>query len=266
MAIPKIIHYCWFGRGEMPEDYKRYIESWKKYCPDYEIKEWNEDNFDVNCNEYVKQAYEARKFAFVSDYARVCALYTDGGIYMDTDVELLKSLDGFLDNMAFGCFESNNHVSTGFLASQKQGEWIGEIIRLYDGLKFIKEDGSYDVTTNVERITELTVNKYGLVLGNTCQDLGVVKIFTNDYFSTKDWDTGIINKTENSHAVHHFAGSWHSEKEKKEAERYRKKLQKYIDKYGEEKGRIKMLKSESAKFYLTHPHKIFKKLITGKRD
>ena len=266
MAIPKIIHYCWFGRGPLPEDYKRYIESWRKFCPDYEIKEWNEDNFDVECNEYVKEAYQARKFAFVSDYARVCALYDEGGIYLDTDVELLKNLDDLLDNTAFAGFESNDLISTGFLATEKGGEWVGEIKKLYNGLKFVKEDGTYDITTNVERISAMTKEKYGLIPQNSYQELGVVKIFPNDYFSPKDWYTGVINKTENSYALHHFAASWHSDKEKKKIESYRNRLQRYIDKYGEEKGKLLMLRIDSAKFYLTHPHKIIKKLLTGKRD
>ncbi|MEI3219550.1 MAG: glycosyltransferase [Lachnoclostridium sp.] len=99
--IPKVIHYCWFGRGKMPELANKCIESWKKYCPDYEIIEWNEDNFDINCCPYVKEAYESKRFAFVTDYVRLYAMYTQGGIYMDTDVEVLRNLDEFLIHQGF---------------------------------------------------------------------------------------------------------------------------------------------------------------------
>ena len=111
--IPKVVHYCWFGRGEMPELAKKCIASWKTFLPDYQIKEWNEDNFDINCNQYVKEAYESRKFAFVTDYVRLYAIYTEGGVYMDTDVEVLKTLDPFLHHHAFSGFETDGNVPTG---------------------------------------------------------------------------------------------------------------------------------------------------------
>ena len=120
MAIPKVILYCWFGRGEKPELAKKCIESWKKYCPDYEFKEWNEDNFDIHSNKYVEQAYNARKFAFVTDYVRLYALYYEGGVYMDTDVEVLKPIDEFLKHKAFSSFENNNTIPTGLMASEKE--------------------------------------------------------------------------------------------------------------------------------------------------
>ena len=104
--IPKIIHYCWFGGKPKPELAEKCIESWKKFCPDYEIVEWNEGNFNINSNLYVKQAYEAKKYAFVTDYVRLYALYTQGGIYMDTDVMVLKPLDEYLNHEAFSGFES----------------------------------------------------------------------------------------------------------------------------------------------------------------
>lgn len=266
MAIPKIIHYCWFGRGEMPQVCKDYIESWKKYCPDYIIKEWNEDNFDINCNKYVKQAYESRKFAFVTDYVRLYAMYNEGGIYMDTDVEVLKPLDRFLDHKAFSSFENNDSIPTGLMASEKGGEWVKNLLDEYDDLSFIKEDGSFDLTTNVVRITNLTVEKYGLVKKSSFQDLGVVTLYPHDYFCPKDWETGNIYLTENSHTIHHFAGSWHGEKEKIAIENYKKRLGKYIKRFGEEKGKLRLNQVDSIKFYLTHPQKIFKKLLTGKRD
>ena len=110
MSIPKVIHYCWFGRGKMPKLAEKCIESWKKYCPDYEIVCLTEDNFDINCCSYVKEAYEAKKYAFVTDYVRLFVMYEYGGIYMDTDVELVKNLDDFLKNQAFSGFESSNSI------------------------------------------------------------------------------------------------------------------------------------------------------------
>ncbi len=266
MAIPKIIHYCWFGRGPMPESAVRYIESWKRHCPDYRIQEWNEDNFDVESNRYVKEAYEARKFAFVTDFVRLYALYHEGGIYMDTDVEVLKPLDAFLEHRAFSGFENNDSVPTGLMASEKGGEWVKHLLEEYRDLSFYLEDGSMDLTTNVVRITRRTQSRYGLVCKSSYQDLGDVTFYPHDYFCPKDWETGDIHLTKHSHTIHHFAGSWHDEADKKRAEQYRKRLQTYVEKYGEEQGKLRMRKADSVRFYLTHPHKILKKLITGKRD
>ena len=119
--IPKIIHYCWFGGNPLPEDAKRYIATWKKYCPDYEIREWNEHNFDVTQNTYCYEAYKAKKWVFVTDYVRLKVLHDCGGIYMDTDVEVCKALDPFLRYSAFSGFETENKISTGILGSQKEG-------------------------------------------------------------------------------------------------------------------------------------------------
>lgn len=241
--IPKKIHYCWFGRGQMPDSAKKYIESWKKFCPDYEIKEWNEDNFDINSNKYVKQAYEARKYAFVTDYVRLYALYNEGGIYMDTDVEVLKPLDRFLEHKAFSSFENNDSIPTGLMASEKNGEWVKELLDEYKDLSFIKENGELDTTTNVVRITNLTEKKYGLIRKSFFQDLGVVTLYPHEYFCPKDWDSGNIVITENSYAIHHFNGSWHSKKDKK----YLRLKAKLIEKYGLEKGKEKYLKKMNRK-------------------
>ena len=111
--IPKIIHYCWFGKNPIPEDAKKCIESWKAYCPDYQIMQWDEDNFDLNCNDYVREAYECKKWAFITDYVRLFAIYNYGGVFMDTDVELLKNIDGFLSASAFTGVEDNKNPITG---------------------------------------------------------------------------------------------------------------------------------------------------------
>jgi len=206
--IPKIIHYCWFGRNPLPSEARKCIASWKKYLPDYEIKEWNEDTFDINSNQYVKEAYENKKFAFVTDYVRLYALVNEGGIYMDTDVEVLKSYDPFLHHAAFSGFENNNFVPTGMMASEKGGRWVTELLDEYNDRKFVKEDGSFDTTTNTETITNNMV-KHGLVLNNTYQDFpGLATMYPSDYFCPKDHGTGVINLTENSVCIHHFACSW----------------------------------------------------------
>ena len=135
--IPKVIHYCWFGRGKMPELALKCIESWKKYCPDYEIKEWNEDNFDLDMYPYAREAYDNRKFAFVTDVVRLYALYHEGGVYMDTDVEVLKPLDKFLVHHAFSGFEDDWDVPTGIIASEKGGRWAKENLDYYKEKHFV---------------------------------------------------------------------------------------------------------------------------------
>ncbi len=231
--IPKVIHYCWFGKGEKSELAKKCIDSWKKYLPEYEIKEWNEDNFDVNINYYCKEAYEAKKYAFVTDYVRLYALYKEGGIYMDTDVEVLKPLDDFLKHPAFSSFENNNKVPTGLMASQKNNKWIKDLLDYYTDKHFIKKDGNFDTTTNVETITNISIKKYGLIPNNTYQELKKQVVFyPSDWFCPKDWQTGNIYLTENSHAIHHFSGSWLS----KDEQFLKTKRQQLINKFGENKG------------------------------
>lgn len=206
--IPKIIHYCWFGGNPLPKDARKCINSWKKHLPDYEIKEWNEATFDINSNRYVKEAYENRKFAFVTDYVRLYALFHEGGIYMDTDVEVLKSYDPFLEHNAFSGFENNNFVPTGMMASEKNGIWVKELLDEYDNRSFVKEDGSLDTTTNTVTITDNMI-RHGLIQNNTYQDFpGLVTMYPSDYFCPKDHSTGLIHLTENSVCIHHFACSW----------------------------------------------------------
>lgn len=259
--IPKKIHYIWLGRGEKPELAKKCIESWKEILPDYEIIEWNEDNFDINQNQYLKEAYENRKYAFASDYIRVHVLYNYGGIYMDTDVEVLKPLDDFLDLPAFSGFESNNNIPTGLMASQKGNKWMKLLLDDYNDLKFVKDDGSLDLTTNVVRITDITEKNYKFVRQSSYQDLKDVVFFPADYFCPKNCVTGVIELTDNSHTIHHFNGSWLPKLEKKFIETRRK----YVSKYGEEEGikrherKLKILNSWR---YLLWP---FKAILKPKR-
>ena len=164
--IPKIIHYCWFGRGQMPELALKCIESWKKYLPEYELRLWNEDTFDVNSVPYVKEAYEARKFAFVTDYVRLWALEREGGVYMDTDVEILRPLDDLMHLPAFTGYEASmaNAPVTGLMASAAHGVWVTEQLAYYDNDRHFRlEDGTLDMTPNTITIADIMV-KGGFVI------------------------------------------------------------------------------------------------------
>lgn len=206
--IPKVIHYCWFGRGQKPESALKCIDSWKRFLPDYTLKEWNEDNFDISSNNYVNQAYQNRKFAFVTDYVRLYALYTEGGIYMDTDVEVTGSFDSFLHHHAFSGFETDGNVPTGMMGAEKGSVWAKELMDGYKDRSFIREDGSLDTTTNTFVITGYMVDK-GLVLNNRYQDFpGLCTMYPSDFFCPKDHRTGKIKCTSNTVCIHHFAGSW----------------------------------------------------------
>jgi len=205
--IPRIIHYCWFGGNPLPELAQKCIESWKKFCPDYEIIEWNETNFDLNCCQYVKEAYEAKKWAFVSDVARLYALVNYGGIYMDTDVEVLKPLDDLLKYEAVSGFEAVDRIPTGLMACRAHHPLFDELLHDYDDAHFIKEDGSLDTTTNVTRITN-TCLKYGLRLDNTLQTVKGFTLLPYDYLCPKDVHTKELKITDNTYVIHHFDGSW----------------------------------------------------------
>lgn len=210
--IPKIIHYCWFGRNPLPPLAVKCIDSWKKYLPEYEIVEWNEDNFPLNDFIFAKEALKNRKFAFVSDVCRLYALKEYGGIYMDTDVEVLRSLDIFLDLAAFSGFENDDFVPTGIMASEKNGQWATELLEYYHNRSFIRENGELDTLSNTFIITQMMVKK-GFVMSNTFQEIkGYVSFYPNDYFCPKSYKTGNIDLTENSYCIHHFAKSWISKK------------------------------------------------------
>lgn len=224
--IPKTIHYCWFGRNPKPKLAEKCIKSWKKYCPDYEIIEWNEDNFDISAAPlYVRQAYDAKKWAFVTDYVRLWVVYQNGGIYMDTDVELRKSLGPFLSYQAFFGFEDGIHVNTGIGFGAEQGTLIlKEMMSDYDEIPFLCEDGNFDTTPCPKRNTEVFL-RHGLKQNNQTQTLNDnVIIFSSDYFSPISYKTGMKNITKNTVSIHWFAASWHTEEQRKQhAKRIRKK-------------------------------------------
>lgn len=224
--IPKVIHYCWFGRGKMNELHEMCIKSWKEKCPDYEIIEWNEDNFDINMNTYIKQAYESKKYAFVTDFVRLYVLYNYGGIYMDLDVEVIKPLDELLFVKGFTSFETKTYIPTGIIAAVKGNMWVKEQLDSYEKDKFLDEFGNPILITNVERITNISKEKHGLIPNGDKQVLkyGMV-IYPRAYFCPKSVVTGKINLSKNTYTIHHFASSWFPEGIK---ERNRE-LEKYIN-------------------------------------
>ena len=191
----------------MPPLAQQCIDSWKKYLPDYVIKEWNEDNFPLDYNDYVKEAYEAKKWAFVTDVVRLYALVTEGGIYMDTDVEVLKPLDGLLQYEAVSGFEDKTHIPTGLMASEAHQPLFEELLSDYNGVHFLSNDGTLDTTTNVTRITR-TCTKYGFIPNNQKQTVNGFTLLPNDYLCPKDYNTKKITITHNTLTIHHFDGSW----------------------------------------------------------
>ncbi len=209
--IPKIIHYCWFGKKQLPEIANKCIDSWKNFLSDYEIKLWNETNFDVNCCKYVKQAYESRKYAFVSDYARFKTIYEYGGIYFDTDVELIKSIDDIVEKGPFMAFEKNNKgkmVAPGLgIASYPKHKIYKEILDVYEKTSFIKEDNSFNSKIVGEYITDI-FKKYGLKSGIEIQQIEGIYLYPKEYFSPKDFETQKMVITENTRSIHHYSASW----------------------------------------------------------
>ena len=207
--IPNIIHYCWFGRGEMPELAQECIASWHRYMPEYTFKCWNEDSFDVLSVPYVNEAYEAGKFAFVSDYVRLWALEMDGGLYLDTDVEVFKPFDDLLYLSAFAGFEGSKHLPVGtcVMASEAHGAWVTEMLVAYNGRHFLLPNGTHDLTTNVQFITAIMANN-GFLQDGVEQEYLDLHVFPVDYFSPRH-TTGEYIRTDNTYCDHRGLSSWY---------------------------------------------------------
>lgn len=208
-VIPQVIHCCWFGGKPLTPLAQKCIESWNKYLPEYPIITWNEKTFDVDSVPFTQEAYNCKKYAFVSDYVRLWALYHYGGIYMDTDVEVIKDLDKFMNFQAFSGFEQKNYMPTGIMAAVPHHPWIHRMLEHYRGRSFFNPDGTMDLKPNVIFMTELAEKEFGLKRGNELQILkDDVHIFPNDYFCPMVWETREIKLTPNTHTIHHFAYSW----------------------------------------------------------
>lgn len=210
--IPKKIHYCWFGGNPLPDEAKKCIESWKKYCPDYEIIEWNESNYDLNKNEYVKKAYEQKKYAFLTDYVRLDVIYEQGGIYLDTDVELIKNLDDLIENECYVGMEQPGRIATGLgFGAIKKHPFVKENKEYYENNTFWDEQGKFKKVICVE-ITSDILSKYGLKNNNEVQYMEKpnVTIYPPEYFCPLKMGTNKLTITRNTYSIHHYDGSWKS--------------------------------------------------------
>lgn len=216
--IPKILHYVWMGGNSLTQLAEESLASWKTAMPDWQIMRWDELNFDIaSAPVYVQQAYKARKYAFVSDYVRLWALEQYGGVYVDTDVKVLKSYEPLLNDTAFiGLEESKAHLpGTCVMGCEAHCKWVKDMLALYNDIEFVKTDGSLDQTTNVDRMG-LFLQKKGFVPSREAQylpDYGL-RIYTHDYFSPIT-STRVMRKTKNTYSIHYFAESWRDGKKKK---------------------------------------------------
>ena len=267
--IPKIIHYCWVGNAPKPESVLYCIESWKKFCPDYVIREWNETNYDFTQNVYMKQAYEAKKWGFVPDYARLDIVYKYGGIYLDTDVEVVKNLDLLLNHKAFMGFEDTGdgeffvNCGHGF-GAEPHHKIIGATRDLYEHIQFLNSDGTYNLLPSPHYTTQ-SLKKYGLVQENRNQQLPDMMVYASEVLCPKNFRSGKIHKTERTVSIHHFTASWMDDQIRKELEH----IQNVNNRFGTKIGRgILLGESVLEKYSPTElitklPKKIMKK---GKKN
>lgn len=209
--IPKVINYCWFGEAPLSELAIECIESWKKYCPDYEIVEWNESNFDLNCCEFVKEAYQARKWAYVSDYARLKIIYDHGGIYLDTDVKIIKSLDDLLGEKCFLGEETSGYVATGLGFGAISHSTVIELLLMeYTGRHFILQNGNYDMEPcpikNTRPLYQLGYKYSGKIIWSGYE----VTVFPPEFFCPLDYRTKQMAITNKTFSVHLYNASWRS--------------------------------------------------------
>lgn len=206
--IPKVVHYCWFGGNQLPDDAKKCIESWKKFFPEYEIKEWNERNFDVNCCDYVKEAYAAKKWAFVSDYARFWILYHEGGLYFDTDVEVIKDMSNIIAQGAFMGCETDDKCNPGLGLGANPGLGLyKEILDYYEKIHFLIEGNT---TETVVTHTSKILKSHGWVGNGEIEQIEGVTIYPPEYFCPMDYKTGKLDITPNTRSIHWYTASWQS--------------------------------------------------------
>lgn len=213
--IPKIIHYCWFGRNPLPTSALKCIDSWRKYLPDYEIREWNEDNFDVNIILYTRHAYEAKKYAFVSDYARFWILYNYGGLYFDSDVEVIKPFDDIVSNGSFMGMEIDGikngspiAINPGLgIGAEKGHPFYAKVLKGYEQLDFYLSDGKRNGYTMIPMITDMLVEK-GLLANGKLQRVEDIAIYPSCFFNPYNSITGELSLSEETHSIHWYSASW----------------------------------------------------------
>ena len=219
--IPKIIHYCWFGKKPLPSDAKKCLDSWRKYLPDYEIKEWNEENFNVNIIPYTAEAYSVKKYAFVSDYARFWILYNYGGIYFDTDVEVIKPLDDIVSRggfLGYECSLKNNdhpkYIAPGLgLGVSSHSAIIKKIMDVYEQSHFL-ENGEIKTNVTVVNFTTNILNSIGIrKFSDNIDMVGDLYIYYPEYFCPLNHHTNKLLITKNTRTIHHYTASWHSKSE-----------------------------------------------------
>lgn len=211
--IPKKIHYCWFGNAKRPMREQRCIASWKRLMPDFELVLWNEESFDVTKVAFTNEAYENKKYAFVSDYVRLYALLNEGGIYLDTDVELLKSIADFTKFEAFGSFETPTVIQTGVIGSIPNGNLVKKMFSYYKDRKFILSDGTFNQVPNSKILTNILLEE-GLVLNNKQQSLPSFELFPTAYFCPINQATQEVVVTSETYCIHYLSGSWLSKKDR----------------------------------------------------
>ena len=236
MSIPKIIHYCWFGRGEIPERDQKCIESWKKYCPDYEIIQWNEDNYDVTQIPYMKEAYEAHRWAFVSDFARIDLICRYGGIYMDTDVELICPLDKLLEYSGYAGVEADsNCINFGLGFGAEPGfPILQELCDHYKSLRFQNEDGSLNLTPNPIIVTEYLQKKKSVdIVPDKILDAEGLTLLPAEYLCPQNFTTGKTVITDKTISVHHYHDSWKTQEERLQMKEYRCFTKMFGERFGE---------------------------------
>lgn len=236
--IPNIIHYCWFGGKPIPQDYLRYIDSWRKFLPDYEIKRWDESNYDVNCIPFSSEAYSVGKFAYVSDYARLRILYEQGGVYFDTDVEVIKPIDDILTKGPFMAFEKNTNaapdeilnvaVGLGF-AVEPHNPIIREILDFYESRHYIYPDGHIEQITIVKIVTDI-LKKHGLKKSDMPTTVEGITLYPWDYFCPVEFLSSKLEITENTRTIHHYSASWMSWTDKLKMKKgyYANKVRKFL--------------------------------------
>ncbi len=217
-VIPKKIHYFWFGKNNIPKLFRENIDTWKKYCPDYEIIQWNDDNYDVTKNEYMHQAYEKEKWGFVPDYARLDVVNTYGGIYLDTDVRVMKSFDPLLQYDFFCGFENAGNINFGHgFGAKKHHPIIQEMMHEYEKISFTNEDGSMNTTASPFYQTAV-LKKYGLEKNGLMQQWQRDLVLPSEYFSPVN-EFGYGVPTANTFSVHQYAGTWYDDEQQKRKRR-----------------------------------------------